>query len=330
MTRNQKYTLGVAVFFMALALWLPLWQIEIWAPQYPEGLSMQISAGSIDGNVSQINILNHYIGMKHIVPDQIPELKIIPRVLGALVLLGILVIFVSRIFWAKIWMAAIALTSAAGLYDFYRWGYDYGHNLSPDAPIKMPGFSYQPPLFGYKKILNIEAYSLPDWGTYALSAGILLVLCAIYWDFLRGLLKNSRAKILALSFFLGACTAKVAPLLIGVDHCDNCHMQLTDARFGAELITEKGRVYKFDSIHCLREYLAKHSSEKAKQIFVIDYFQPGKLISTSDAYFLSDASLEGPMGDSVAASANKVALENIKTSSSRKVVDWEKLSGSAY
>jgi copper chaperone NosL len=48
--------------------------------------------------------------------------------------------------------------------DFYRWNYEYGHNLDPNAAIKVPGMAYQPPLIGYKQLLNFGAYSIPDIG----------------------------------------------------------------------------------------------------------------------------------------------------------------------
>ena len=59
--------------------------------------------------------------------------------------------------------------------DFYRWNYEYGHNLDPNAAIKVPGMAYQPPLIGYKQLLNFGAYSIPDTGGWMLvGAGVLL------------------------------------------------------------------------------------------------------------------------------------------------------------
>ena len=59
--------------------------------------------------------------------------------------------------------------------DFYRWNYEYGHNLDPNAAIKVPGMAYQPPLIGYKQLLNFGAYSIPDIGGWMLTgAGVLL------------------------------------------------------------------------------------------------------------------------------------------------------------
>ena len=79
-------------------------------------------------------------------------------------------------------LAALAATldtagvagALAGLADFYRWGYDYGHNLDPDAIIKIPGMTYQPPLLGAKQLLNFYATSWPASGGMVLIAAILV------------------------------------------------------------------------------------------------------------------------------------------------------------
>ena len=58
--------------------------------------------------------------------------------------------------------------------DFYKWGYNYGHDLDPTAPVQVPGLSYQPPLFGHKRLLNFDAYSFPDVGGWiVIGAGAL-------------------------------------------------------------------------------------------------------------------------------------------------------------
>lgn len=327
MTRTQRYVLCFAILLIGLALKLPLWRIDLWAPQYPEGLSMQIAASDISGSVMQINILNHYIGMKHIIPDEIPELKIIPWVLVAIIVSGLLVVALNRMFLVKAWFVSLNVALIVGFIDFYRWGYDYGHNLSPDAPIKIPGLTYQPPLLGYKKILNIESWSLPDWGSYAIFLSVLLVLCVIFWELIRRRASATFPGLfVVLAIFLNACTAKVEPIRLGVDQCDHCRMQIVDSRFGAELITEHGRIYKFDSVKCMRRFVTK-SSEKAKSMYVVDYFHPEKLISVTDAFFLEGSTVNGPMGPDAVPSADKDALEKLKASSSGEIINWEKLSG---
>lgn len=148
----------------------PLWQITLEAPQYPGGITMYIWINQITGDneftLQNINILNHYIGMKYIEPDSIPELKYFPYVIGALAALELIaVILKNRWFYFGIGVLVFTM-SCLGLYDFYLWEYDYGHNLDMSAPIKIPGMVYQPPLIGSKMLLNFNAISLPAAGGY--------------------------------------------------------------------------------------------------------------------------------------------------------------------
>tara|TARA_B100000508_G_scaffold141069_1_gene145880 strand:+ start:7536 stop:8090 length:555 start_codon:yes stop_codon:yes gene_type:complete len=153
----------------------PLWQITLEAPQYPEGITMYIWINKITGSseftLQNINILNHYIGMKYIEPDSIPELTYFPYVIGFLVFLEIIAVII-RNKWFYLGIGALVFAMAClGLYDFYLWEYDYGHNLDPNAPIKVPGMVYQPPLIGSKMLLNFNAISLPATGGYLFLLG---------------------------------------------------------------------------------------------------------------------------------------------------------------
>jgi uncharacterized membrane protein len=135
--------------------------------------------GDSPGTLQNINILNHYVGMKHIEPDSIPELTYFPWVVGALGLLGLIAAFVNKSGLYLAWAVVFLVLAALGIYDFYLWEYDYGHNLSPTAPIKVPGMSYQPPLFGSKMLLNFNAISYP--GTGGIFMGISMFLAFVAW-----------------------------------------------------------------------------------------------------------------------------------------------------
>ena len=78
-------------------------------------------------------------------------------------------------------MILFVAAGIAGGVDFYLWEYDYGHNLSDDAAIKVPGMSYQPPLFGSKQLLNFVANSYPDTGGWAvIGAGLLSLVLFVF------------------------------------------------------------------------------------------------------------------------------------------------------
>ncbi|MCS7284862.1 MAG: hypothetical protein NZ527_04005, partial [Hydrogenobacter thermophilus] len=77
------------------------------------------------------------------------------------------------------WVGTFIALAIIGLADFYKWEYDYGHNLDPSAPIKIPGLAYQPPLIGTKQLLNMTASSFPDIGGYIAIASLLLGIAAV-------------------------------------------------------------------------------------------------------------------------------------------------------
>lgn len=177
---------GQLIFFISVALlavlyFQPLWVIALEAPQYPGGIKMYIWINQITGEdehtLANINILNHYIGMKYIVPESIPELKYFPKVIAGLLLIGTGVTLSNRWKLMASFAGLLLILSALGIYDFYLWEYDYGHNLDPSAPIKVEGMAYQPPLIGVKWLLNFKAISFPHVGGMALTlANILAVI----------------------------------------------------------------------------------------------------------------------------------------------------------
>ena len=176
----------LAVLLIGVAYVRPLWHIALEAPQYPEGLGMYIWADKITGekpqDLASINGLNHYIGMKEIVPESIPELRLMPYLLGGLAALGILAAATGSRKVLAAWVVLFALLAVAGLADFWKWGYEYGHELDPTAAIKVPGMAYQPPVIGAKQLLNFRATSWPALGGLALMASVALGAVAFLLD----------------------------------------------------------------------------------------------------------------------------------------------------
>lgn len=170
---------------LATVIFLPIWRIELDAAQYPEGLQLQIYSYKLDGQVAIINGLNHYIGMKTLHADDFVEFTILPYIIGIYAAAFIWVALLAKRNWMYILLATFLLFGIVAMVDFWIWEYNYGHNLSEDAPIKVPGMSYQPPLIGYKQLLNFGAYSIPDIGGWIfVSCGILLSYCTFReWKF---------------------------------------------------------------------------------------------------------------------------------------------------
>lgn len=173
----------LAALLLLMTFVFPIWRVTLIAPQYPDGVTMYIwinkITGDTPGTLQNINILNHYVGMKPIDQEAIPELKYFPFIIVGLTFLGLLAAWVGRRPYILAWVLLLALAGVLGMYDFYLWEYDYGHNLDPTAPIKVPGMSYQPPLFGVKLLLNFIAESYPHWGS--LFIGLAMGLAGWAW-----------------------------------------------------------------------------------------------------------------------------------------------------
>lgn len=184
---KSQLLLALAALIMIPAFVTPLWSIGLTAPQYPEGLGMHIYIDDIVGHephdLQNINILNHYIGMQPVDPATVPELEIMPIVLGALIVTGLLAALIGRPWVMAGWLGAFLVAGMAGLVDFYLWNIDYGHNLSPDAAIKIPDMTYSPPIIGTEQILNIRASSWPHLGSFFLAVAALLAAVAVVMAF---------------------------------------------------------------------------------------------------------------------------------------------------
>lgn len=179
---NNIYRIVLILTGLSLlaVLYFPIWSIYLEAPQYPEGLSMSIYVDHVGGDIDIINGLNHYIGMKTIHANDFIEFSILSYCVMFFSLLFILNgIFASKKFFYLLSILFISFGIIA-MIDFWRWEYDYGHHLNEDAAIKVPGMTYQPPLIGYKQLLNFGAYSFPDIGGYVFIAAGLVILFYLY------------------------------------------------------------------------------------------------------------------------------------------------------
>ena len=164
----------------------PLWNITLEAPQYPIPLGMEIYmdhfADTHEHDLKNINLMNHYVGMQYI-PETIPEFKIFPWVIGIMALLGLIIGLFGNWKLYLSWFVLISIFGLIGIYDFYMWEYDYGHNLDPKAIMKFTNpdgsiMGFQPPLWGTKDILNFTAHSYPRIGAWLMFVGMGLTFIA--------------------------------------------------------------------------------------------------------------------------------------------------------
>lgn len=180
--RISRGVVAVAALLMISAYFVPLWQILMWAPQYPEGLEMKIWIDTLSGDVKIISALNHYIGMKHIEVEMFPEFGYMIYIVAVLIGVGLLAALWGKRLGLWIFAGLLVATGIAALVDFYLWGYDYGHNLDPTAAISIPGMSYQPPLIGTKQLLNFTAFSGPDIGGWIFMVSAVMAIGALVYE----------------------------------------------------------------------------------------------------------------------------------------------------
>ena len=319
----------VAVFF------LPVWRIDLFAPQYPEGLTMYIWINNITGQVDIINGLNHYIGMKHIKVEMFPELKFLPYVVGFFMVLGMIVAITGKRKFLFYYLILTVIGGALALIDFYKWGYNYGHDLDPRAPIQVPGLSYQPPLVGHKRLLNFDAYSFPDvagWiviGAAALAFGVWFAEWYRQRKTAKKLRPITKVAVAAsmLVFLISSCSSKPQPFNYAKDVCDNCKMTIVDPKFGGEVLTKKGKAYKFDDMVCMINFI-KTGTVKENDIaqkLVVNFNKQNDFIDVNKAFFLVSSDLKTPMGGNAAALSSQEETEKVKASIPGEIAKWNDL-----
>ncbi len=329
-SRTSRIVIAAASLLLALTYYFPLWEIDLQAPQYPEGLGLEIWIDQIQGqnkgDLEKINNLNHYIGMKHIVPESIPELKIMPWIMRLVMVTGLIVAWIGRRKLLLVWLILFSVVAIAGLVDFYLWGYDYGHNLDTErAIIKVPGMSYQPPVFGSKKLLNFYAVSLPGIGGWAAILGFLSGIFVWLWEFLRfRRLLRAAATGLAAAVAISCSAAGPAEIHYGVDQCDYCKMTIADKSFGSQLITDKGRALRFDAIECLAAYERNFTAQgkQAASLWVSDFEQPGHFINRDQAVIIVAERQRSPMGVGLVAVASEAAARELIAKVGGRILDW--------
>ena len=166
MSKLSRLLVLLASALVLVALVTPLWRIRLLAPQYPEGLGMDIHAGSVVGARA---------------PEEIAELRFIPWCIAGLAVLGLGVAATGRRWMAIGWLASFAILGVVALSDFYHWEYEYGHELdTAHAIIKVPGMTYQPPLIGSKQLLNFTAMSWPATGAILIGVAFVVGCLSLY------------------------------------------------------------------------------------------------------------------------------------------------------
>ena len=316
MSKLSRLLVLLSSALVLAALATPLWRIRLLAPQYPEGLGMDIHAGTVVGarehDLQSINSLNHYIGMKAIEPEEIAELRIIPWCIAGLALFGLGVAVVGRRWMAIGWLASFGVLGVVAFTDFYHWEYEYGHDLdSAHAIIKMPGNELPAAADRLETVVELYGQLVAGHrrdshrprircrvlvavpGALAPSAGGGVVIRA----------RRRFARAAVLSLVVACAPAGPDEIDFGVDICSYCRMLIGDSRFAAAIVTARGRTVKFDSIECLLAYYRQASTAVAS-VWVSDVRHPGVMLDATSARFIDLGEVRAPMGRAWAAVAS--------------------------
>lgn len=326
-----RLAVAVATLMLVSAYFVPLWQILMWAPQYPEGLGMKIWIDNITGDVKIISALNHYIGMKHIEVSMFPEFGYMVYILGAVIGLGLITAIVNKRFMLIIYSLTIIGSGIAALVDFYIWGYNYGHNLDPTAPIIVPGMSYQPPLIGTKQLLNFTAFSGPDIGGWIFLVAGVMVVSSLIFEIYKARINKARVittlTAAMICITLASCSVQPEPIHYGKDTCHHCKMTLMDNKFGAEIVSAKGKIFKFDDTNCLISFVnsGELSNQDIAHCVITDFASPGALIDAKTALYIKSPEIKSPMASNVAAFGNTTNLKSFNESWHGEELSWDDL-----
>lgn len=166
-----------AVGAFGASLGFPWWKLQLYAPQYPRGLTLIISLTKIDGDVHEISTLNHYIGMASLADAAQLEKKIAVYAVAALGIITLaLMLFSGRKFTR--WLFVPGLLFPLGfLADSYYWMYKFGHNLDPKAPLTVEPFT--PQLFGNGEIGQFMTFAVPQLGFVLAVTGLAFLVVAV-------------------------------------------------------------------------------------------------------------------------------------------------------
>ena len=333
LSTSSRLLLIIAAVGLVVVLFMPIWRIELSAPQYPEGLSLTIHAKGLQGNVDIINGLNHYIGMKTLNNADFFEFTLLPYCIIFFAVAFLLTAIINRRRWLNILVTLFVTFGIIAMIDFWRWEYDYGHNLNPNAAIVVPGMAYQPPLIGFKQLLNFGAYSIPDTGGWIfIAAGVISIICLVLeWKKSRSEKKKNvtvNPAILLFSLVLMiSCNAGPQAIVQGKDNCYLCKMTITDPKYGAEILTKKGKVYKFDDMHCLLSFQQTKTLEdtQVKDIYVADFTGEHSLIKVKESFLLQSDEIRGPMNGNIIAFKDKDSMKKMASQLKGAAISWEQL-----
>jgi hypothetical protein len=170
---------GAALLLM-VSLLLPYWVLRMSAPQFPEGLSIKAYLNRLEGDVVEVEGLNHYVGLDSFDDGAVFERSV--AIFGVIVLAGLLVaalLIHSR--WVVILAFPASVFPIVFLVDLQYWLWRYGHSLDSSAPLADAVGEFTPPIFGPAEIAQFDTLALPGAGLILAIIASALVVIGLYY-----------------------------------------------------------------------------------------------------------------------------------------------------
>jgi hypothetical protein len=170
----------IAALLLLVSIFLPYWKLTLNAPQYPAGLSVEAFLNRVEGDVSEIDGLNHYIGMRPLAEAAQFERSISVIGVVVLVLLVMAAVFVHNR-WAALLALPALLFPLIFLADLQFWLANFGQNLDPTAPLSSSVKPFTPPVLFTGRIAQFSTTAVPGPGLWLAIAASILILIGLYF-----------------------------------------------------------------------------------------------------------------------------------------------------
>lgn len=126
-------------------------------------------------------------------------------------------------------------------------------------------------------------------------------------------------------FLLLSCTTDPKPIVYGTDECKFCMMKIMDQRFGAEVITEKGKIYTFDSVECMLQYLNENTETVHQNLLVTHISDPNILQDATNSYYVVSENIPSPMGGNLSSYNSKEEARATVKKDGGEVYSWKNI-----
>ncbi len=128
-----------------------------------------------------------------------------------------------------------------------------------------------------------------------------------------------------IAVWLAGCSSEPKPINYNKDECAHCMMIITDPKFGSELVTDKGKVYMFDSIECLAAYSSIAREFKVESLWISDYANPNNLTDAEKAFYIVGPKMESPMGMNIGGFKNESDMQKVNAEMNGQKMNWKEI-----